>query len=222
MSMIVKLAKILVPAALTLSAGAGFASEQEVAPPVAGLKIKKITGSGSGCADSSTYSTNISPDLSAFTVTFSEFIAEAGPGLPLSAGRKNCSLTLDLEVPAGYSFSIATVNYRGFMALDENVKAVHKTDYFFQGQGTTGRFSSTNVGPLSEDFVYTDSIGLVTQNLGTVRSPCKTGSRALTINPTIQVSKLSGADASAQGLITNDSVDGEISQKFGIKWYRCN
>lgn len=219
------LAKILVPAALSLSASAFATTSTPTAPVVEGpipgtVQIKNITAAGTGCPDASTYSTNISPDAQAFTVTFSEFYAELGAGIPLSASRKNCSLTLDLLIPNGWQFSIATFNYRGFMDLSPKVKAEHTTSYFFQGQKTPGEFKATEVGPQAKDFVYTDKLGLSSVYIPSVWSPCNI-QRALTINPSVRVSKLSGAAADAQGLITNDSVDGELKQVFGLVWRKC-
>jgi len=222
MRMISTLAKLSIPALLTLSAAAAHAEERfPLPPPPAGsVKIKSLTAIGTGCPDPSTYSTNLSDDAQAFTITFSSFIAEVGPGIPLSASRKNCAMTVVLDVPAGYTYSVGTFNYRGFMDLAENVKAEHKTQYSFQGQGKTGMFEAVEVGALSKDFVYTDKIGLTTVYTPDVWSPCNK-ERALVINPSIRVSKLPGAAADAQGLITNDSVDGEIQQVFGFKWFGC-
>mgnify|MGYP001602299033 CR=1 FL=1 len=214
---------LLLPAFFTLSAVSAFAVERQqelVLPPAGTVKIKSISAIGTGCPDASTYSTNISDDAQAFTVTFSDFVAEVGPGIPLSAGRKNCALTATLQIPNGYQYSIATFNYRGFMDLSKKVKAAHTTQYYFQGSPETGKLVATEVGPLAKDFVYTDVLGLESVYLPNVWSPCNI-ERALIINPSIRVSKLPGAKADAQGLITNDSVDGELKQVFGFVWRIC-
>ncbi len=189
-------------------------------PDLNQIYIKSINAIGSGCSDASTYSINLSPDRRAFTLAFSEFVAEIGPGLPLSEARKNCSITLTLNIPAGFQYSIGSFNYRGFMDLGDKVRADHTTEYFFQGTGETGRFQATATGPLTKDFVYTDKVGLSSVYIPDTWSPCNVD-RALTINPSIRLTKLSGAAADVQGLITNDTVDGELTQLFGLVYRKC-
>lgn len=216
MSMVSNLVKVLAPAAL-LMASKSFAFGLAPSEPVT---IKKILTNGSGCPEG-TVAENIAEDNLAFTLTFSEFIAELGPDLSPSAARKNCIVTLTLNVPAGWQYSIGTFNYRGFMGLDEGVTAVHSTTYFLEGTGKQGRFAATRKGPLSEDFVFTDKVGLDTVFIPEVWSECNT-ERALNINTAIRVQNIDVKKyPTARGLITNDSIDGKLEQKFGLTWRPC-
>ncbi len=218
MSMVGTLLKLFVPAALLLSNAAASA---QYAPPAGSVTIKKILFNGTGCPIG-TVAQNISTDNKAFTLTFSDFIAETGPGLPLSAGRKNCTLTAVLSVPAGWQYSVGSFYYRGFMDLGQGIKAEHTTNYFFEGQGDTGTFRSQEMGPLSKDFVYTDRVGLASVYMPSVWSPCR-AERALNINVSIRASNVNPrAFPNSQGLITNDSVDGEVKQVYGLSWRPCN
>jgi hypothetical protein len=209
-----------------LTASAAFAEERlpvnsvdsiPVLVPSEPITIERIQYNGTGCP-LGTVAQNVSDDKQAFTLTFSEFIAESGPGISLAQGRKNCIATVTLNIPAGWQYSVANFYYRGFMQLDEGVKAEHSVDYSFEGQGRTSRFASTMSGPYESDYVYSDSVGIAT----TVWSPCGV-SRALNLNTKIRVANTNTAYyPEARGFITNDSIDGQITQVFGLTWRRCS
>lgn len=184
--------------------------------PAEPITIKKIIYNGTGCPLGSV-AQNVSDDKQAFTLTFSQFVAEAGPGISLAAGRKNCIATVVLNIPSGWQYSIANFFYRGFLALDEGIKSEHSVDYSFEGQGTTSRFAKNETGPFESDYVYSDTIGIQTN----VWSPCGVD-RALNLNTKIRVSNSNPTlYPNSTGLITNDSIDGQITQVFGITWRRC-
>ncbi|WP_176736789.1 DUF4360 domain-containing protein [Oligoflexus tunisiensis] len=211
--------------ALTLLSGHAFAEERTPVDPLDGvpvlvpsepITIENIQYNGSGCPFG-TVAQNVSDDKQAFTLTFSEFFAEAGPDVSLAQGRKNCIATVTLHIPAGWQYSVADFYYRGFMQLDEGIKAEHSVDYSFEGQGRTSRFESIMNGPYESDYVYSDSVGISS----TVWSPCGV-SRALNLNTKIRVSNSNKRNfPDARGFITNDSVDGQITQVFGLTWRPC-
>lgn len=218
MSRIRKVSSLVLPAFFALCASQALAT---IHPPVGSVKIKSIDPKGSGCPTDDSVSTNISDDGLAFTVTFSEFAAAIGPGLSPVQARRNCALLATLSVPAGWQFSIATFNYRGYMQLDKGIRASHATQYWFQGQSDTGYFKAEVSGPAAKDFVYTDKIGLSSVYIPDTWSPCNL-ERALIINPSVALRRLPGASANAQGYIANDSVDGEIDNVFGLVWRQCS
>ncbi len=194
-----------------------LAAESDI--PLDQVYIKNFTASGSGCR-AGTFEKNLSPDKKAFTMTYSNFIAQISPWTAPSEARKNCSITLTLNIPAGFQYTVGTFNYRGAMDLDENVRANFNTVYFFEGVGETGNFTKVETGPLTKDFVYSDKVGITSAYVPSTWSPCTT-QRALIINPTISLVRLAGANPNAESLITNDSTDGEIVQEFGLAYRRC-
>jgi hypothetical protein len=205
------LTKWIAPVAL-LVAGSAYAT----APNPSEVYIEDINYNGSGCP-LGTVAENLATDGKAFTLTFAEYIAEAGPHLSFRDGRKNCQLTIDLHIPQGFQFSIGTFNYRGWVALDDGIRAAHTTSYYFQGQGRTGRFNEYIWGPNFDLYQFEEKVGLASL----VWSPCG-ATRALNINTSINVfnfDKRNNPDA--QGAIGTDSIDGRIEQKFGLRWRRC-
>ena len=118
--------KTITKLAASVSLLAGLSSTASASVPSGDVYIKKISYNGSGCPRNSV-NKNVSSDKKAFTLTFSEYIAEAGPGLSLRDGRKNCQVTVDLKVPQGWQFSIGTFDYRGFVYLENSgIRATHE------------------------------------------------------------------------------------------------
>ena len=114
-------------------------------------KFFDINYNGSGCPIG-TVAENVAPAKDAFTLTFSEYIAEAGPGFSPRDGRKNCQLTLTLKVPSGWQYSIGDFDYRGFVALDQGMRAQYRTSYYFQGDANTSNFNNDIWGEKFDDF----------------------------------------------------------------------
>src|SRR4051812_12485281 len=67
------------------------------------MVIDVAAANGSGCPLGSADVT-VSPDSKAFTVTYSQFTAQAGPGTKPTDFRKNCQLALNVHVPQGDTF----------------------------------------------------------------------------------------------------------------------
>ena len=176
------------------------------------VRVRAITYAGSGCPAGSV-AKNISPDKQAFTLLFDEYVAEAGPGVLLAAGRKNCAINIDLDFPQGWSFTIFDVDYRGYVLLDRNVTGTQKSSYYFQG-GTGPSLAATLYGPQNKDYHYRDTL-LVTAE---VWSPCG-ATRSLNINSQVRVDNT--RNRFAQGLMTVDSIDGQLTHIYGLKWRRC-
>lgn len=207
MKKVTLIGKMITAASVLLASGTLLAQ----APST--VTIRSITHNGSGCPIGSV-AQNIAPDNKAFTLTFSDYIAEVGPGIDLRESRKNCQLTVDLQFPQGYQYAIASFDYRGYASLDRGVEGTQKSSYYFQGMGQTGSFQSTFRGVMDKDFQFRDSVALES----VVWSPCG-ASRALNINTQVRLSNRSNANG--RGLMTIDSIDGAVVHKYGLMWRRC-
>lgn len=177
------------------------------------VTINSISYAGSGCP-AGTVAENLSDDFQAFTLLFDSYFAEVGPGVPYREKRKNCQIAVDLSFPQGWSFTIMDVDYRGYTSLDRGVTGLQRSSYYFQGQRATARLTSRFRGPTDDDYHVRDTLGIS----ALVWSPCG-ASRALNMNTQVRVDNRRNRRGS--GLMTLDSIDGQLTHIYGIKWRRC-
>lgn len=189
---------------------AAFAATAHADP--AYVRIRGLSWAGSGCPAGSVAS-NVSADLKAFTLLFDNYVAQVGPGIPLGESRKNCQIAVDLDFPAGWSYTVMTVDYRGYGSLESGVRGEEASAYYFQGSSATGRLTTALIGPTARDYQIRDTLGIS----AFVWSPCGL-QRALNINSQV---RLTSSNPSARGLMTVDSIDGQLVHTYGIVWRRC-
>jgi hypothetical protein len=206
----------LTKALATLAAGVAFtavlATEANAdSPPY--VRVRAIAFAGSGCP-AGTVAQNISPDRQAFTLLFDSYVAQIGPGVPFIERRKNCQLNVDLDFPNGWSYSLITLDYRGYVALEARVKGLQQSRYYFQGSASTATLRTPMVGPRDGNYQIRDTLALS----ALVWSPCG-ATRSLNINSELRLDNSS--NTSGQGLLTNDSIDGQLRLIYGFRWVRC-
>jgi hypothetical protein len=208
--------KVATGLGLSLMAGSAFAGHLGMdaagdAPNPNEVHINSIAYAGSGCPAGSV-SESVAPDAKAFTLLFDSYVAEAGPGVLLKEGRKNCQIAVDLRFPQGWSYSVIDVDYRGFVQLDPGTTGLQKTNYYFQGQSFGPSLQSSFRGPVAKDYHIRDSLGID----AVVWSPCGM-TRALNLNTQVRVTASGGRRA----LMTTDSIDGELTHVYGLRWRKC-
>jgi Domain of unknown function (DUF4360) len=181
-------------------------------PPDDEIVIDLVAMAGSGCAPG-TADVAVSPDNTAFTVIYSTYLAQAGPGVPLTENRKNCQLNVLVHVPHGFTFAIAKVDYRGYGFLQRGATAIQRANYYFQGM-TQGTFATHQLAaPLDDNWIATDDVPIAAQ----VFHPCGE-LRNLNINTELRVGRGSSTDVS---YLTMDSTDGSIATLYHFSWRRC-
>ncbi|MEV0734887.1 DUF4360 domain-containing protein [Streptomyces sp. NPDC050549] len=183
-------------------------------PPPDKIVINVATVNGSGCPQGTT-AVAVSEDNTAFTVTYSAYLAQVGGNSDPTAFRKNCQLNLVVHVPQGFTYAIASVDYRGFASLQRGASGAQKASYYFQGSSNTASKSHPFNGPYDDNWQATDS----TDWAQLVWAPCGV-QRNFNINTELRVAA-GTSSSSAVSFMTMDSTDGDISTVYHMAWKEC-
>ncbi|MFJ1971089.1 DUF4360 domain-containing protein [Streptomyces sp. NPDC087903] len=183
-------------------------------PPPDKIVIKVATVNGSGCPQG-TAAIAVSQDNTAFTVTYSDYLAQAGGDSAPTAFRKNCQLNLLVHVPAGFTYAIASADYRGFAALQPGANGTQRASYYFQGSPNTAAKTHPFNGPYNDNWQATDT----TDWAQLVWAPCGV-QRNFNINTELRVTAGSQSPGKVS-FMTMDSTDGDISTVYHLAWQEC-
>lgn len=178
-----------------------------------GVTLRSFAYAGSGCA-ADAVTGNFPVDGNSFDIAWSGFNAEVGNGAPLRDKRKNCQINLDLDIPAGWQYTVKSVEYTGEVKLDTGVQGVASSSYYFQGSANTVRFNSLFEGPEDRVFQIRDTLASANQ----VWSPCG-GGRSLNVNVSVRLDN--STDSSGTGSLFFGDVDGLAGTHLELDWRTC-
>ncbi|RFS87512.1 DUF4360 domain-containing protein [Actinomadura spongiicola] len=200
---------------LALTAGvAPTASAAADPPPPGKITMKVLTVNGSGCR-AGTAAVAPSSDNTAFTVTYSDYTAQAGGKSNPTDMRKNCQLSLSVQIPQGFTYAIASADYRGYANLAKGDTGLERASYYHQGMAQTTPVSHTIKGKFSNNWQFTDR----TPVAELVYKPCGEN-RNFNINTELRVEK-GTSDPDATSFISFDSADGSVRTLYQFAWKKC-
>lgn len=200
-----------IPAVANASPSSGF-----VSPPSDKIVIDVVTVNGSGCP-ANTAAIAVAPDNTAFTVTYSSYLAQVGVGATPTDLRKNCQLSVLVHAPQGFSFAVAEADYRGFAHLEKGATSMEQANYYFQGQTQTAVVPHPFKGPFDDDWQASD----MTNVAALVFSPCGE-QRDLNINTELRVAGGTSNVKTTTSFMTMDSTDGSITTTYHFDWEACH
>jgi Domain of unknown function (DUF4360) len=175
-----------------------------------GLRLGEPAYGGTGCPAGSA-SVTLAPDNLSLSILFDQYVVEAGGAK--SFDRKNCNIAIPVTVPQGYSVSVIAIDYRGFIGLPSGARAQLAVNYFLSSGSGSVRTQKTFTGPVSSDYIKSDSLGLE----AIVWSACG-ASTNLRANTTMLVQSNSRRQ---QAMATVDSADVSAGLIYHLQWRRC-
>jgi hypothetical protein len=186
-----------------------------VTPPPDAITVDVVTANGSGCP-AGTAAVAVSPDRTAFTVSYSQYLAQTGVGTRPTDFRKNCQLGLDVHIPPGFTYAIAEADYRGYAHLAPGATGSETASYYFQGDPQTTRATHPFTGGTDSDWQTKDTVDVAALAF----EPCGE-ERNININTELRVNAGRSNPRRTTSFLTMDSTDGSISTVYHIAWKRC-
>src|SRR5688572_28170122 len=194
-----------------LSWGSAVAEPAPVPPP-GSIRVESLEYEGSGCRPGSA-AVDIAPDGAAFTVIFSEFIVQQGPGVAGAEAEKDCKVTVGLSVPPGLTYAVTSVDYRGYARIEPGAVGYHRGMYHFTGQPPLRSAWTPFARALDEDWHVQEVADTV------VWGKCRT-ERKLQIKAHLRLER-GRSVATDSSFMTIDSQDGDIQQVYHLAWSSC-
>jgi len=166
---------------------------------------------GSGCR-AGTASVTLSPDFTALSILFDNYIGEAGGSTGKPMDRKSCNIAVPVHVPQGYSVSLIKIDYRGFAAIPQGGRGVFRAEYFWAGVRGPD-FLINRQEPYNGNFLLQDE--LIASAV--VWSPCGQ-SINLRVNTSTEIYTNRSRE---QAMLTIDSADISTGLLYHLQWRRC-
>ncbi|RJQ66891.1 DUF4360 domain-containing protein [Pseudonocardiaceae bacterium YIM PH 21723] len=182
------------------------------APPPGAITVKIVTVNGTGCK-AGTAAVAVSNDKTTFTVTYSNYLAQAGKGTPATDFRKNCQLNLKVTIPGGYTYAIIQADYRGFASLKSGASGLQQANYYFAGLSPTEYRKHTISGPKDDNWQFTDT----TDVAAAIYRPCGED-RNFNINTELRVTAKATDPVS---FLAMDSTDVDINTRYHFAFKKC-
>ncbi|KAF2429852.1 hypothetical protein EJ08DRAFT_261953 [Tothia fuscella] len=205
---------LLVGVAAFVSASPTLMSRANIPDPNT-VYIDSVKFIGSGCPLGST-SYTLGENNTVIHLGFSSYVVAQGDGIPITENRKNCAVDLVMHYPQGWTYSISTTDFRGFVSLDRTCTASLGADMYFSGQQEQAHVLYNLKGPL-DGKNHRQTVEVGTESL--VWARCGAIGPIFNINSQAMVQKCKKPD---EGTLTVDSQDTKFEVILQLQWRRCN
>ena len=148
-----------------------------------------------------------------FIPPHSAYTAQVGVGALPTDIRKNCQLSLLINVPQGFTFAIAHADYAGTADLATGAIGTHTTNYYLQASSANNYVTHTFTGPMSRPWAVTATAAAL------VYAPCGT-SDILNVNTELRVND-TGATPGSLSTMAMTYSSGNVNSFFHFSWQQC-
>lgn len=182
------------------------------------VRVQYAKHSGSGCPHGSVQAV-LAPDASAITILYDRFEARAGGGSGVGDAESECRVEVKLDIPLLWSVNVDSVDVRGFVSLERGMTAyqdirvqtgIGKNPFNFGFGLQQWR------GPVQKNFILSSAKPLEGPNW----LSCIPAKDETKINLRTRLKVERGAH-DREGLITVDSADGRLIQRYKLSWRNC-
>jgi hypothetical protein len=180
--------------------------------PTDRVVINVVKVNGSGCRSGSA-AVAVSLDNTAFTVSYSGYLAQVGVGARKQDQLVNCSLRLKVGVPKGFTYTIDQTNYRGFAHLEPGATGREAAGYSFQGASATVHMNHAFTGPMDDDWQIDDAPLVAFEPCGKQRD--------LIIDTELAVDAGTSNQTTTTSMMAMDTADGTIKTTYRLAWKTC-
>ncbi|TDD86805.1 DUF4360 domain-containing protein [Actinomadura rubrisoli] len=207
----VKRTAIVLAGALCVPVLTALPSAAAPVPPD-NVSVDVVSVDGSGCP-AGTSSVAISNDKTSFTVSYSDFLVYASGNAPPAASRKNCHMTVRVNAPDRWTYSVSGVDHQGFAGLESGASAVEWTDIYFLGGPQNEPIGGVLKGQYLNEWIFFDRVSPRRMTW----KPCG-DDRDLNINTELRLDAGS-SDDDKMSFVSMGSTHGSASSLF--TWRYC-
>lgn len=179
--------------------------------------LNGFTNAGTGCGPG-TVSISVAPDGSTMTVLYSSLIAQAAGAV--QSDSKDCEIYAWISKPKLATFVIESADFRGGILLEPGVEARQKVTVESGSTGPVMRAMSSFAeqvwrGPISQQYLMS--------TVRPIQAPAALSCIPLKKEGKIRIKVKSGVKSTsgAQGLLTVDSADAKVEQRYHLRWVNC-
>ncbi|QDS67691.1 hypothetical protein FKW77_005370 [Venturia effusa] len=183
------------------------------APNPHDIRIDGLKLSGSGCPQGSVAAL-LSENGQVVTIGYDKYIAATGPDIAATEARKNCQVFFNLFYPQGWSYTIATSDFRGYVDQEHTCSTTLGVTNFFSGDQQQVTGTATIRGKFHDNYIRTAAVATGT----TVHAKC--GAKGPTFVSNSQV-YVKCTDKKESAMASVDSQVAKFEIKYNVHWKKC-